>query len=441
MTRLHASLSFFICLSVAYGQQQPSDLIWQLGDVDRYRPTQSPYLGYQNFTWCCVKAVAEALEVESGLLKLRPGYDDWIVVDSGNISDLVRYTDSSLFPCTATYVKGNNHGTPIVRVPYEWFVDVCPGWQLNDNTNLNAWLQPLSGFILPAVIFCLSVPRRRKLRVPRALFSPELSHTSSYLVVLPGAILAGIMVSIDTIIWLCTCFAFAGPMILSGLYEALLDNRMLDFVKEKIRYQRLTLDMRCRLLMVVLIGNLDLGLDESQNDVVQSEGIPSPSQSGPYQLTPVEPMSPSVSSNSDESAEQSASDVTVETAFESEHLRPTTRERSGSRTSQLSATMTARNRTGQEPSAIVVKRPTDHLQASPWRHMEDLLYDIRLYEVDHPKQELSPRQIACTNANHHTVPRPRTEKIEKQIRKTKRRLRTMLHCQYSFGSIVGAPVM
>jgi hypothetical protein len=31
--------------------------------------------------------------------------------------------------------------------------------------------------------------------------------------------------------------------------------------------------------------------------------------------------------------------------------------------------------------------------------------------------------------------------MEKQIRKTKTRLRTMLHCQYSFGSIVGAPVM
>lgn len=171
----------------------------------------------------------------------------------------------------------NKNGTHIVRVPYEWFVDVCQRWQLNDNTNLNAWLQPLSRFILPVVIFCLSVPRRRKLRVPRALFSPELSRSSSYLVMLPGAILAGIMVFIDTIIWLCTCFAFAGPMTLGGLYEALLDNRMLDFVREKIRNERLTLDMRCHLLMVVLIGNFDLALDESQNDKVPSEGVQPPS--------------------------------------------------------------------------------------------------------------------------------------------------------------------
>ena len=144
---------------------------------------------------------------------------------------------------------------------------------------------------------------------------------------LPGAIRAGIMVFIDTIIWLCNCFAFAGPMILSGLYEALLDNRMLDFVRENIRNERLTLDMRCRLLVVVLIGNLDLALDESQNDEAQFEGIQPPSQSGPYRLAPAEP-SPTVSSNNDEIAKQPASHVTVETASELEHLRPTTRGRS-----------------------------------------------------------------------------------------------------------------
>lgn len=436
MARLRALLSLFVYLSVAYGQQQPSDLIWQLGDVNRYRPTRSPYLGYQNFTWCCVKAVAQALEVKSGLLEFRPGYDDWIVLDSGNISDLVEYTDSSLFPCTATYVKGNNKGTPIVQVPYKWFAEVCPGWQLNDNTNLNAWLQPLSGFILPAVIFCLSVPRRRKLGVPRALFSPELARSSSYLVVLPGAILAGIMVSIDTIIWLCTCFAFAGPMILSGLYEALLDNRILDFVKERIRNKNLTLDMRCRLLMIVLIGNLDLALDESQDtQTVQSEGPQSPSQSRAHRLAPTVPTSPPASNNDDESADQSS------TAFETESQSPTTREQSGSRTTQSSVTAQARNRMGQEPSTNVVRRSTDHLQASPWRHMEELLYDIRLYEANVSAQEFSPRQTICENTNPCIVPRPRTKKMEKQIRKTKTRLRTMLHCQYSFGSIVGAPVM
>ncbi|QKX64749.1 uncharacterized protein TRUGW13939_11925 [Talaromyces rugulosus] len=400
MICLGATLSLFLYISVACGHRHPSDLIWQLGDVDHYRPTKNPLLGYQNFTWCCVKAVAEALEVENGLLKLRPTYDDWIIVDSGNVSDLVKYTDSSLFPCTATYVRGSNYKTPIVQVPYEWFVDVCPGWHLNDTTNLNAWLQPLSGFLLPAVIFCMSVPRRRKLGVPRALFSPELSRSSSYLVVLPAAILAGIMVSVDTIIWLCTCFAFAGPMILSGLYEALLDNRILDFVKEKILNKRLTLDMRCRLLMVVLIGNLDLALDKPQNEeTVRSGSIQIPRRSRASQLAPGEPTSPSVTTDNDGSAEQSVSHVTVvvddrelETRFELEDREQTSRDRSGSRNSQL--LVQASNRTSQEPSANVVRRSTDHLQASPWRHMESLLYDIRLFDADDPARWLSPRQMA-----------------------------------------------
>lgn len=254
---LLASLSLLLHVPVALGQgKQPSNFIWQLQDVDLYRPTGNPSLGGQNFTWCCIKAVQEAVEVQANQLVLRPGYEDWIILDNGdgNITDLVNYTDSSRFPCTAVYSPGDNNGAPIVQVPYIWLADVCPGWQVSDKTNLNGWLQPLSGFLLPAVIFCLSVPRRRKLRVPRALFSPELSRMSSYLVVIPNATFAGLMVCFDTIIWLCICFALAGPMILSGLYEALLDNRVLDFVKEKVDNKRLTLDMRCRLLMIILIG-------------------------------------------------------------------------------------------------------------------------------------------------------------------------------------------
>jgi hypothetical protein len=71
-------------------------------------------------------------------------------------------------------------------------------------------------------------------------------------------ILAGLIVVCDTIIWLCTCFAFASPMILSGLYEAWLDYKVMRFLTEKTNNFRLTLDMRARLLFVILVGNLDL---------------------------------------------------------------------------------------------------------------------------------------------------------------------------------------
>jgi hypothetical protein len=240
---------------------QPSDFIWQLRDIDAYRPTGSPSLGHQNLTWCCIKAVAESLEVVDGQLLVLPDHSDWMILHNGNASVLIDEGGGSQFPCTAVYTPGDDDGAPVVQVPYTWRIKVCPGWQLSDRTNLNAWLQPLSGFLFPAVIFCLSIPRRRKLRIPGGFFADDIDHTSSYPLAVINAIRAGVMVLADTIIWLSLCFAFAGPMIISGLYEALLDSRMLEFVQEKVKNHNLTLDMRYRMLMVILIGNLDLAND------------------------------------------------------------------------------------------------------------------------------------------------------------------------------------
>ncbi len=163
-------------------------------------------------------------------------------------------------------------------------------------------------------------------------------------------------------------------MIISGLYEAMLDNRVLEFLKEKIRNRRLTLDMRCRCLMLILVGNLDLAVEPE----------PAPQGQNPAQ-----------------------------------------------------------------PAQVA---------ASPWRHVEALLYNVRLYDNNNdndPGRGESPWQWArhqvprdgCQNGEHCTVeglresPRPLTLDMQRHIARTKTRLRTMLQCQYSFGSLVGAPVI
>lgn len=79
-------------------------------------------------------------------------------------------------------------------------------------------------------------------------------------------VFAGLCVVCDTIIWLSICFAFASPMLLSGLYEAFLDNRIIAFLMEKTNNCRLTLDMRARLLFVILVGNLDLEPEERDSN-------------------------------------------------------------------------------------------------------------------------------------------------------------------------------
>lgn len=208
-----------------------SDIFWQLRDLEGTTPTQGKnvFIGYQNQTFCCLQAVGQSLAIVNGTLVKT---NDFIQTTPDDL--IQRSTHSNQFPCDARY-NGNSSGAPIVSVPYAWWAENCPGWQLNDRNNLESWLQPLSGFLIPAVPLIFSIPRRRRLEVSRRFFIADLSGVKSYLAAPLGALGAAVIVILDTLIWLCTCFAFAAPMILSGLYEAVLDNRMLDFVKEKMQ--------------------------------------------------------------------------------------------------------------------------------------------------------------------------------------------------------------
>src|SRR5437667_2298640 len=72
------------------------------------------------------------------------------------------------------------------------------------------------------------------------------------------ATIAATLVTIDTVAWLSICFALAGPMLLSGIYEAFMDSRILSYLAQKYEHGHLTVDMRARILYLVLVGNLDL---------------------------------------------------------------------------------------------------------------------------------------------------------------------------------------
>ncbi|KAK0375325.1 hypothetical protein CLIM01_07324 [Colletotrichum limetticola] len=389
------------------GVTKPSDVFWQLANLNESAPEKlgNVYLGGQNYTWCCLRAVEEGLRIDNGTLII---YNNTITnISALTTGDLRSAANRSQFPCDAKYNDAHLGGAPEVRVQYEWFIETCPGWSLSDKSNLNAWLHSLSGFLVPAVVFCLSVPRRRKLHVPRHLFTADIGGIKSIIPAILGAIIAGLIVTVDTIIWLSICFAFAGPMILSGLYEAFLDNRVLEFLRNKINNKRLTLDMRCRCLMLILIGNLDLALSQP----------------------PV-------------AVDQQRRDVETATDGAERQLH-----RPPAPTDTTSISLPTRS-SGQQPfvqpSASsdsmmrgLPRQSTSHLTASPWRHMENILDGLRLYDDDLDPDSVSPRQWARRGQREL----PRTRETDRCIIRTKTRLRTMLHCQYSFGSIVGAPVI
>ncbi|CAF9925114.1 MAG: hypothetical protein HETSPECPRED_005748 [Heterodermia speciosa] len=204
--------------------------------------------GRQDFQRCCSLAVYESLHQND---------NDSISLASPSFigSDLDSFRHQQ-YPCGASY-DGSSLGAPPVTVTYGWCSSHCPGWQISKSTKLNQWVLPVFGFIVPAIVFCLSIPRRRKLEIWEELFNVPL-HSLAVATRAPFvAIVTFILITIDTIAWLMVIFAMAGPILTSGIYEALMDNRILAYLQEMMRDGRLSTAQRCQLMYVVLVGNLD----------------------------------------------------------------------------------------------------------------------------------------------------------------------------------------
>ena len=205
--------------------------------------------GRQNFQRCCSLAVYESLR--------QSDTDGITLADPSFIgSDLDRFRHQQ-YPCGASYT-GSKAGAPPVTVTYGWCSSHCPGWQRSESAKLNQWVLPVFGFIVPAIIFCLSIPRRRKLEIWEELFNVPLRAVTSAPRTPLIAISAFVLVSIDTMVWLMVIFAMAGPVLTSGIYEAFIDSRILAYLQETMRNKRLSTAQRCQLMYVVLVGNLDM---------------------------------------------------------------------------------------------------------------------------------------------------------------------------------------
>lgn len=55
------------------------------------------------------------------------------------------------------------------------------------------------------------IPRGRKPVVWSKLFLPDLSQVMSWVIAPFAMLVAGIIVAVDTILWLSVCFAFGSP--------------------------------------------------------------------------------------------------------------------------------------------------------------------------------------------------------------------------------------
>jgi hypothetical protein len=194
-----------------------SDAIPRLSNLTLLSPSRyPPNLGGMNMTHCCLLAVNSSFDISDGNLIVS----NTSFLSPGTIpSDFLSAASQDQFSCTASY-NYDPSGAPPIQARYPWCRAQCRGWQMSRLKKLQQWISPMTSFILPSLIFCLNIPRRRILEVSDRLFQPERGSRWTFLLASIRFVVDAVTVSIDTLMWLALCFAFAAPMILSGVYEA-----------------------------------------------------------------------------------------------------------------------------------------------------------------------------------------------------------------------------
>ncbi|KAK6067931.1 hypothetical protein SCUP234_11404 [Seiridium cupressi] len=223
------------------------ELVW----LERPQSDRSPYLGGLNFTYGCLLAVNKSLQITSdGHLDFQEtSYFD------GNAT-IPQVQEAAGYGSLCT----NNGSALRIVVPYRWCEDNCSGWEISHWNFLQQWIGPLVQFILPCLAFCLSIPRSWKVSLPQWIFESEPDDIAAFFAYPVKFTIAFTIVFCDTILWLSICFAFAGPMLLSAVYEYILDGMILDFLRPRKHYQqpRIPPVTKARLLLTAVVGNVKL---------------------------------------------------------------------------------------------------------------------------------------------------------------------------------------
>ena len=151
---------------------------------------------------------------------------------------------------------------PPLLVPTSWCRRKCPGYALSAPNDTNSWASPLFQYILPAVIFSMTIPRRLVLEPPRWFFDFNLTHMDGLIMAFFSLCVAGIIVTLDTSVWVFVIMVAPAPFVFSGLLEIALDYRIIRNLlishTDQGQDQPVGLDraQRVELLTAVLAGNL-----------------------------------------------------------------------------------------------------------------------------------------------------------------------------------------
>lgn len=127
--------------------------------------------------------------------------------------------------CGQTYSDDTPAALPLY-VDYAFCSSKCGGMGRSQWDQPSEWAAPVVQFLLPSVIFSLSIPRERVIDVD---FTETISkwgvENSFYqmLIFLAGFIIVLFPVLVDSVLWIILIVVGAGNMLIGGLYEAVID--------------------------------------------------------------------------------------------------------------------------------------------------------------------------------------------------------------------------
>lgn len=195
--------------------------------------------------------------------------------------------------CHQSYSPGVLAAKPLY-VSYSWCSTHCPGFGLSQGQDASQWADGFVQFILPSIIFSMTIPRQQKIGVSRLFdyfFRPlkrfrALQNTTQLVsTMILSVILVLPFVTLDVVSWISLIFIGAGPMLLSAMFEALVDYRVISAIStlntpgrddsgQNIRSSAtdnisLTRDEIVELLTAVVCGNLMLDVGDPHHHIIE----------------------------------------------------------------------------------------------------------------------------------------------------------------------------
>jgi hypothetical protein len=387
-----------------------------------YSPVVS---GLGNYKYCC--EIQKCNNITTACRKnsdCRPACEAALSCDP---PDQLATKDYSCFSTYLNNTQGNALGVicnqtydplhapaPSFLIDYATCNRDCYGWKLAEANKPNSWAAPILQYILPVVIFSMTIPRRQKWEVKDWWFDFELNRVEGILRAILSLFWAGLVVIADMTVWVFVIFVGAGPMLVGGIHEAVLDYTVVQHLEDSQRVPRLEYEEHGRiiredsnflhlseedkveLMLAILSGNLDMNVGNPQKILRGVIGLPQAAPNVQIETDPSQPLLKVRASSSGRGPER----------------------RSISRTSSPRANSTGATGLG------VFERDGRRIDGSG-----DGSSTVAGSTTVDPAGQGRDQEVAAF--------RERRMKLDV----AEMRLTSMLQSQYSFGSVVGAPVL